>query len=1266
MVLEIVLEGCIDIRFSDSASLLIWWPQNLDLWEGAKLLLSLRVARLRWLSSIFAVPKKRSWFQGEVPKWLFAVVRRLRLPVRRASGAVQLKLNFLNILNRVAVFKSNSKSLLEVKTRAVCLKRISFLAAVTLTLLCSAGMLAKLASGQEPQETPPPQAPDLVPASNEGQEAIAQFDYLDNLTCELFSAEPDVANIVAFHRDYRGDMYVCETFRQGKGVEDNRNHGDWLDEDLAAQTVQDRIDYIRKHIADADQSYTANDDRIRLLRDTDGNGSPDSNSIFSDRYNKIEMGTGAGVLSYRGKVYYTCIPDLFELRDTDGDGVADVRKSLQSGYGIKFAFRGHDMHGLIVGPDGRLYFSIGDRGYNISPAIKDTESGAVFRCELDGSNLEVVATGLRNPQELAFDDYGNLFSGENNSDSGDQARWVEIVKGSDSGWRMYYQYQADRGPFNREKIWQAWHEESPAYIVPPIANIADGPAGLEYYPGTGFGDAFKGQFFLCDFRGSANISGVRSFKSQPEGAFWKLVQSQQPIWKMLATDIDFGSDGKLYVSDWVLGWNGENKGRIYAFHDPEHVDSPLVKEVEALLKSGLKQQATVRLKELLAHQDQRVRQEAQFELVDRGAVDQLVEVAVDPEQDQLARIHSVWGLGQLLRGKALSVEKAALSAKSLASIFDDQEWQVVAAAVEQAAETTVDATKLAGLLTHDNLRVRFKAAMSLARVGTPAELPAIRTMLVENGDADPMVRHGGIMALNGIFTRTESNAVLKLAADESRSVRVAVCVAMRKLLESNETGIYRHRQSAAKLVGGLLEDDDSRIVLEAARIIHDLEVKSELAKLAGLISSTSKFADFSDLTADALVRRVVSANVRVGAKANAEALVKFACDETSDIDRRVEAVAALGTWAKPSERMMVLEAWRPLDPKKRNVIDARNAVESEFKTLTAGSDKVTRAAIEAAGTLNLISIGGALEEVVLSNQAQDETRTAALQSLAKIKYKNLDALLIEVESGYDSLPPGLAAMAIDLVAGRDEERGVELIKRALQSGEQSTKQSAIKTLGNMQDVGSAELLSSLIRRSSRGELAVELRLDVTDSAASREDESVKKLLAAYQSKITKPGDKGSAYVDALAGGNVEAGSKIFTGKTEVSCVRCHKIDGNGGEVGPDLSGIGLKRDRKYLMEAIVDPNKEIAEGFAQVKVQTDLGELHVGIVHSETDELLVLMDADGKLIRIEQDSIEGRKTGQSSMPDDLIKSLTKKEVRDLVEFLASCKAPVAKETTGHE
>lgn len=148
---------------------------------------------------------------------------------------------------------------------------------------------------------------------------------------------------------------------------------------------------------------------------------------------------------------------------------------------------------------------------------------------------------------------------------------------------MHYQYLPDRGPFNRERIWEPFHDEQPAYIVPPIANFPDGPSGLVYYPRTGFGDQLKNKFLLCDFRGTPAKRGVRTFQLEPDGAFYSLSTNQRPIWSVLATDVAFAPDGSLLISDWVDGWKGVGKGRLYRVTDPRHDQSPIVKEVFRLL-----------------------------------------------------------------------------------------------------------------------------------------------------------------------------------------------------------------------------------------------------------------------------------------------------------------------------------------------------------------------------------------------------------------------------------------------------------------------------------------------------------------------------------------------------------------------------------------------------------------------------------------------------------------------------------------------------------
>ena len=308
-----------------------------------------------------------------------------------------------------------------------------------------------------------------------------------------------MANPVCISVDEHGRIYCGETYRIHHGVEDDRGHMDWLDDDMASKTVADRLALLKKHLGKNIDQYTKQEDRIRLLEDRSGGGKADHVEVFADGFNGILQGIGASVLARHGDVYYTDIPDLWRLRDTKGTGHADVRESLSYGYGVRVSFLGHDLHGLKFGPDGKLYYSLGDRAFSVKTGdhtIANSETGAIFRCNPDGSDVEVFCLGVRNPQKLTFDEYGNLFTCDNNSDSGDRSRWTYLVEGGDTGWRMPYQYLNDRGPFNREKIWYPQFDGQAAYIVPPVAWLADGPSGLVYYPGTGWDDKWQGHFFL--------------------------------------------------------------------------------------------------------------------------------------------------------------------------------------------------------------------------------------------------------------------------------------------------------------------------------------------------------------------------------------------------------------------------------------------------------------------------------------------------------------------------------------------------------------------------------------------------------------------------------------------------------------------------------------------------------------------------------------------------------------------------------------------------
>jgi quinoprotein glucose dehydrogenase len=259
-----------------------------------------------------------------------------------------------------------------------------------------------------PGEAAPPEqpyTPKIAPASDEGERALRRIQIPRDLAIDLFAAEPLLANPVAFCIDEQGRFYVAETFRLHAGVTDIRRHMDWLDEDLACRTVADRIALLRRRVPNQAHRYGTEHDRVRLIVDSNHDGQADRATIFADGFHSIEAGIGAGLVTRKGDVWFTCIPALWKLRDSDGDGRADVRKALQEGYGVHIGYLGHDLHGLVLGPDGKLYFSIGDRGLHVKTPegiLSVPDRGCVLRCNPDGSDLEIFHAGLRNPQELAF------------------------------------------------------------------------------------------------------------------------------------------------------------------------------------------------------------------------------------------------------------------------------------------------------------------------------------------------------------------------------------------------------------------------------------------------------------------------------------------------------------------------------------------------------------------------------------------------------------------------------------------------------------------------------------------------------------------------------------------------------------------------------------------------------------------------------------------------------------------------------------------------
>lgn len=969
-------------------------------------------------------------------------------------------------------------------------------------------------------------------------------------------------NPVAFTLDERGRVYVAETHRWQSSSYDIRGYPAWVDDDLAARSVADRLAMYRKWLGPKAETLVESE-RIRFLEDADGDGRAERSVVFAEGFNHPTDGLASGILARRGEIWFADIPNLWLLRDGKRDGREDGRRVLHTGYGVHQGYVGHDLHGLVLGPDGRLYFSVGDRGLHVETGgrvLDLPDTGAVLRCQPDGSDLEIYATGLRNPQELVFDAFGNLWTGDNNCDAGDRARLVYVAEGGDTGWRIGYQFMPAAGPWMAEGLWTLEASRSAPSQVPPVAHVGHGPSGFTVHPGVAALPAgYEDAFFLANFPGN-----VLTWKTRPRGAGFEVVDVKELLGNLWPTDVEFGPEGALYVSEWGEGWKRHQKGRLHRVFDPARLADPALLEVKRLLAEGMDGKAPAELAAWLGHADRRIRLEAQFELVRRKEAG-VLESRAAAGGPLPARLQAIWGLGQL----------GAL--RPVAALLADGDAEVRAQAAKVAGELGAPPDPLLPLLGDASPRVRYFAAIALGRLRARGATGPLLDMLRENADRDAFLRHAGVMGLAGAADPEDLKRALR---DPAVPVRLAALLALRRL----------GRPEAAEL----LEDPEPALVLEAARAIHDVPIEAAMPALAGLLERPS--------APERALLRALNAAARTG---RAAALGAFAARVDAPEALRKEALAALGAWRNPSGRDRVLGLWRPIPG--RDPGEARAALGAGH--WAAASPRVRAAAL------------------------------AALDALGDPRLRDLLAgALSDPDEGVRRE-----------VLGRTTDAAV-LARAAAGDASLRLRQAALAALGRREGPEPERILGEFLEALLGGRWPAALELDLLE-AASRKS-GLRGLLARREAALPKD-DPLAVWRPSLEGGDPEAGRRIFSEKVEAGCIKCHKVGDRGGEVGPPLAGIASKKTPEYLLEAIVLPNRQIADGFAQTVVQLRSGEVETGRVEQEAGGELRLLLADGTRKRIPLAGIQARRQGLSAMPEEAAKALGRRELRDLVAYLAT-------------
>ncbi len=1038
------------------------------------------------------------------------------------------------------------------------------------------------------------------------QESLKSLKPAEGLEVSLWAHEPMVNNPTAMDIDSRGRVWISEG-----------------------------LNYRLWSAPDGPFKRAPGADRVKILEDTDGDGRADKVTVFADNIFPPPMGLAVEEVwekgKYRGvRVYVGNSPNLLVLEDTDGDDRADRRYPLLTGYGGLDS--DHGLHGMVLGPDGKLYFTQGDARYG-KDKIQGAEAtfdvvdksgrrlsanryGTTQRVNLDGTQLEVLGYRQRNNYETSISSFGHVFTSDNDDDGERGCRMIWMMDGGDYG------YQTPRS--NRHSA-----EELPG-VIPKLVGTGNGaPTGILVYEGNIFAEDFRGAVIQLDAGAhQVNLHPLTRYGAGFRSEHRVLLSSEDSWFRPV--DAAAAPDGALFVSDWYDAGVGGNRfsdqdtGRIYRL-------KPAALELAAPKPDFA---APAGLLEALKSPNIATRFVARSGLLQEG---------------RGARV----GLTSLLRNGSDHEQARAL---------------FVLAALPETGRSDV-----LSVFSHANPRMRELALRILARdlkresvVGPESARLAAPDAVVHwdavaplADDSDPGVRRELIMALRNVGTAKAGELLTKLALawdGRDRYYLEALHAALHNREATFLQALFEALGQRAKESGW--GDEPVALPPYYPTTTNDafLHTDDELApanaasKLVGLAWSLRRTESLPSLRM--ILRQGESPGVVQGADL---ALLGIADPLAAEVlmdsflsadnaQRKQEVLALLGP--------KLAGAWMSVrdGDKMRRVLGE-----------AIGGDGLKVQAITTIARSGAAGYNDRLVELASGDEQEISTRAAALAALGKLKeeaVREMASQLVERAKGQTRGGPlALAALsALNDLGGAGREN---LFSAVLSDSQYPLdfRRRALQLISATHD-GARRLLAT----HRENQLAEDLKGEVVFLLHNHADRQIRRTARAeILLPQTASGKRIQDLNEVLAlRGNSQRGSRLFHRVGDNSCASCHRVQGVGSWVGPDLSSIGAKYGKRELLYHILNPSGAINYNYAYYSFALSDGRVLSGLIADESAGRVVLKTAQGQRIDIAKNEIETRRAlNISIMPDNLVSTMTEQDLADLISYLAILRLPVS-------